>query len=107
MGLNIELQNERGECFSEVVTDPNDLLHRMLPPPDDESFCVLRFIDWYGDTTFNRFQCEVFLVEWDRLSPLGDSPAVREESVKLLKSIRELAERALKEPHQYLKFIGD
>jgi len=106
MGFDIELQNERGDCVDQTG-DPHNLLHRMLPSAIDTSFQILRFIDWYGNTTLNNRQVRVFLVEWDRLSPLEDSPAIREESIQLLESIRSLAKRALTEPHQYLKFIGD
>jgi hypothetical protein len=106
MGLDVVLQDEHGERIA-LVEDPHNLLHQMLPAATDTSFQILRFIDWYCDTTLNTRQVKVFLAEWERVTPLNDSPTVREESVRLLESIRYLAERAAAEPHLYLKFIGD
>jgi hypothetical protein len=55
MGLNIVLTDCNGE-FVERIDDPRNLLHRLLPPADEESESVLTKIDWYGDTYFNHLQ---------------------------------------------------
>jgi hypothetical protein len=102
VGLSVVLETEDGEAI-ESVDDPTNILHRLLPRHDDESYSLLRFIDWDGDTVFNRMQIPTFIVEWQRIKPrAGD-----ERDLSLLAQVEKLAERCLEEPHQYLKFYGD
>jgi hypothetical protein len=102
MGLSIVLETEFGEAL-ERVDDPTDILHHLLPSCDDNSYCVLRFIDWYGNTVFNRQQVQIFLEEWEKIKVRARD----ERDVELLARVAKLAEKCLSEPHQYLKFIGD
>lgn len=55
MGLSIVLETERGEPLDRVDNTKN-LLHELLPLHDDLSYQLLRFVDWYADTTF-RTSC--------------------------------------------------
>lgn len=103
MGLVLELQDERGTPVEEAVMDEDNLLHEVIPPPEDESYQCLRFIDWYGDTTFNRLQMRRFIREIDRLRCTTSAP----KEHKLLDQIRALATRCQREVHLYVKFIGD
>jgi hypothetical protein len=111
MGLAVMLENEEGEPISvtedgepiEAIYDEHNLLHRILPSYTDYSYQFLRFIDWYGDTVFNRMQMEVFLSEWKRLY----SKVKTKEEMILLKKIEKLAEICQEEIHLYLKFYGD
>ena len=102
MGLSIKLETEDGEPL-EFVIDPRNLLHKLLPDADDTSSVCLRFIDWYGDTTFNYLQMEAFIVEWDGLYRSDLSS----EETELLDNVRELAVRCREGRHAYLKFYGD
>jgi len=102
MGLCIELTGEAGTVF-EVVTDDGNVLHRLLPPHDDNSSPTLASVDWYGDTVFNAVQMKRFLAEWDHMAQRATS---REEQA-LAATIRAFAERCRDEVHLYLKFIGD
>jgi hypothetical protein len=102
MGLSVALQDEDGRTI-EVVLDSKNHLHRLLPPPDDVSYPYLRFIDWYGDTVFNRLQIEGFLNEWAKLK----ERAMTEDERELILRIEKLAYDCQAEPHLYLKFIGD
>lgn len=102
MGLTIILETENGEAI-EQVGDPTNLLHLLLPTPDDASFTCLRFIDLYGDTVFNRLQMGTFLAEWKRIVNLARTS----EEKELLNRIENLARRCQNEPHLYLKFYGD
>ena len=43
--------------------DANNELSKVWPRDDETSFAYLRFIDWYGDATFNSLQMESFLEE--------------------------------------------
>lgn len=101
MGFCIILESEGGEPL-EQVEDPQNILHQLLPS-EDASYQYLRFIDWYGDTIFNRLQIEPFLNEWDRLSK--SARTLDEEA--LLNRIRQLALQCSREPHLYLRFCGD
>ena len=102
MALTCRLETENGEVLREV-NDGDDLLHRLLPKPDDESFHCLRFVDWYGDTVFNRPQVERVLVELDLLQRRASTPAERQ----LLERIEQLARQCRDGVHLYLKFSGD
>jgi len=102
MGLSITLQDEFGGVL-ETVLDPENFLHRALPPDDDPSCPLLSGIDFYGDTVFNRPQMKRFILEWASVEASAISPEERE----LAKTIRELAGRCANDVHLYLKFIGD
>ena len=68
--------------------------------PDDS--CCLRFIDPYGDTTFNGLHLPVLASEL-RAAAAGASQALRERVEALVAFV----EAAGKEVHTYVKFIGD
>jgi hypothetical protein len=102
MGLDINLESERGEVI-DSVGDPHNFLHKLLPLPGDESGTILSWIDWYGNTCFNHLQMKRFLDEWDQLMGRAQNSEVKE----LLSQVRDLAVRCLKERTYHLKFIGD
>lgn len=101
MGFSVILESESGQSL-EQVDDPQNILHQLLPS-EDASYQYLRFIDWYGDTIFNRLQMEPYLNEWDRLS----QAARTSEQETLLARIKQLALQCVREPHLYLRFCGD
>jgi len=103
MPLTVVLQNLKGERRFDQAVPLNAALDRVLPVFEDASFPLLRFIDLYGDTIFNGNQMHGFLPEWDRLiHGVGD-----EDDRKFLLRVREMAEKCKKEPHTFLRFIGD
>lgn len=102
MGICIALTNEAGENL-ELVSDDKNVLHRLLPGPDDDSNPMLGSVDWYGDTVFNSVQMKRFTPEWDRLGERASTP----EEKALLSAVKALAQRCEGEVHLYLKFIGD
>ena len=102
MGLGIYLLTEDGKVVKHIG-DPTNILHRLLPDYDDRSYHQLRFIDWYGDTTFNRLQMEEFLAEWRKLYERVRSVEERE----LLLAVEALALECQSRVHLYLKFVGD
>jgi hypothetical protein len=101
MGLNIVVTDYSGEIF-EKVDDPKNLLHRLLPPSDEESAFLLAKIDWYGDTYFNYLQLRRFLEEWDEL---GQRAQTSEEN-DLVEGVKRLARRC-QQDRSLLRFIGD
>ncbi len=102
MGLGIVLQDERGKRI-DGVEDPTNILHRLLPSPDDMSSRCLRYVDWYGDTVFNRRQIGDVLEELQLLS----KKAHADDEKELLGRIINLARRCQGEAHLYVKFCGD
>jgi len=102
MGLEVVLESERRDRI-DGVADLTNILHRLLPSPDDTSFRCLRYIDWYGDTVFNRGQMPDLIEEIRRLG----KNARDHEEVELLGRIVELALQCQSKPHRYVRFIGD
>jgi hypothetical protein len=101
MGLSIVATDYTGEAFDKV-DDPQNILHRLLPPSDEESPSLLAKIDWYGDTYFNYLQLARFLEEWDQLKQRARTP----DENKLIEEVRRLAEKC-QENRNILRFIGD
>jgi hypothetical protein len=104
--IRVELRTESGQ----VVRD--------LPDPAGGSFDaagdfdrllsdvrgLLRYVDPYGDTVFNRIQMPDLISDVDMLG--------RREDVKPIESrglarLRIMAERCRETPHLYVWFIGD
>ena len=103
MGLEIQLQDERGDRI-EGVADPKNLLSNLLPPYEKSDDYPMRAgIDPYGDTVFNPLQIPPFLFEWADVV----SNARTEEERELVSEIERLARRCSDAVHTYLKFIGD
>lgn len=102
MGLTVALENEAGEPL-ERVEDPTNILHRLLPSPEDTRYRCIGTIDWYGDTVFNYLQAPQFIEEWRRIAAAASGPA----EVAVMKTIEKMAEKVANERHMYLKFYGD
>ena len=96
MPWTVRLENERGQpvinefAYIEFVTLQN-------VRPDG----LLRYLDPYGDTVFNRPQMGDFITEWKTIKP--PHPAQTKEWQRVLDS----ALKCEAEVHLYLRFIGD
>lgn len=64
---------------------------------------MLGFIDPYGDTLFSGVQMQLFIPEWDRVMQNVPDRA----DVEFLLRVRQMAERCIKHPHLFLRFVGD
>jgi hypothetical protein len=102
----VELRRENGEVVRDL-RDPNGGLFdgagdfdRLLPGAKG----LLRYIDLYGDTVFNRLQMEDLLGEVMQL--LGRNDLSPSESRGLAR-LRALAEACQAGVHLYLWFVGD
>ncbi|MDH4226254.1 MAG: hypothetical protein OEV59_00670 [Deltaproteobacteria bacterium] len=102
MGIDVALELRRGESLA-IVGDPHSFLPRLLPSVDDETFPLLRFVDWYGNTVFNSIQMPQFISEWERLIKKTDVA----EELKILEEILVLANKCKDDIHLYIKFYGD
>jgi hypothetical protein len=101
MGFAINLENERGEILVAVI-DPTNILHGLL----ERSFGlepILKEIDWYGDTVFNRLQIPRFLSNWETLASQAQHPS----ELEMVNHVKALAIRCEESVHLYLKFVGD
>lgn len=101
MGLTIVLEGENGNEIESI--DDNDLLQSIIPDYNDKSSYCLRFVDLYGDTTFNNLQAPELIRELEQI--LSDS--FDAETQELIGNIVRLAHRCKNEVHLYLKFYGD
>ena len=102
MALSIIWENERGEILehcAEVF-----ILSQYIDSLDEiQNTCCVRFLDDYGDTTFNQYQLPVLLEELRAILPGSKEPAARHSLESIILFIRK-AEGSI---HTYIKFIGD
>jgi hypothetical protein len=104
MGLTVVLQTEFCRDVLATATDPQNYLHGLVPPPTDNSYRCLGFIDLYGDTMFNYLQMGAFLTELARIRQVAAHP----DELSILDSIRDLGERCRDaQGLSYLWFYGD
>ncbi|HEX5052840.1 MAG TPA: hypothetical protein VFZ65_13770 [Planctomycetota bacterium] len=76
---------------------------RFLQGADLRGTVCLRFLDPFGDTTFNQLQIVVLVEELQGIVSAQPEPEVRDH----LRRILDLAIRARGQAHTYLKFFGD
>ena len=101
MGLTAVLQQEDGTRLASVE-DPTNILHRVLPSPEDRTYRYLNEIDWYGDTTFNWIQCAGLRKELERIAEVATAP----DDQALIRRLIEFATRC-HSAQLHLKFYGD
>ena len=94
--ITIEWQDEDGTTLSTYDGPP--LTSEILENVPSESVC-LRFIDPFGDTTFNQLQIDVLVEELSVWADSNPAPVIRH-----LLQFAVLTHGAV---HTYLRFIGD
>jgi hypothetical protein len=77
------------------------LLDRIID--DVENYRLLRYIDRYGDTYFNKLQMPDFLSDWGDAETWAHTPADQAFFVE----IERLAVACRDGVHLYLRFVGD
>jgi hypothetical protein len=97
MAIDVEWQDENGNALSRY---DGPLIDGRLSERARAGSCCLRFIDPYGDTTFNAEQVAVLEEE---LASLASDGEVAEQARSLLSFLRRFRDCT----HRYLKFIGD
>jgi hypothetical protein len=102
MALDITWEDERGEILEKC---PNwfNLWNHISDPAEIQGTCCLRFLDDYGDTTFNQIQIPVLLAELESLLPKSKDDEARNSLESVIGFIR----KAEGEIHTYIKFYGD
>lgn len=102
MGIDVHLETEDGKRLDSIL-DPKGIIARLIPI-DDERFPVLRYVDLYGNTVFNRAQSTEVLRELELLEKHLNPTT---ETSNCISQLKELARKCEAEPHLYLKFVGD
>jgi hypothetical protein len=98
MILTVELRSEI--LFKPDRVPRGQVVNVRIPRQGDyASFPLLRWLDPWGCTVYNRAQSEALIPELDRLLAETEDAKIRE--------VRELAVRAVSDVHLYLVFIGD
>jgi hypothetical protein len=103
MPLTIRVETETGGVVKEMA-DIGNTFSGLLSKAEKEGMPLLlaKYIDPYADTTFNSWQLQDLLTDIRALSLVASSA---EEAV--LVAIASLAHACEKDPHLYLKFVGD
>ncbi|HKE73675.1 MAG TPA: hypothetical protein VKB57_08675 [Acidimicrobiales bacterium] len=102
----VELRTERGEVVRALddpsggTFDASGDFDRLLP--DDGM--LLRYIDEYGDTVFNRLQMNDLIRDVDRLAARADLKPIERRG---LDRLRPIATTCRDETHLYVWSIGD
>ena len=100
MPVVVELIGESGEQVA-AVGDVGGFIARCASEPRE--WRLLKYVDEYGDTYFNRLQMLDFLADWEAAGALLRSS----EEEKLWLEVGRLARECRDEVHLYLKFFGD
>ena len=95
MSWGVRLQDERGKP---VINEDADIDFELVYAV--ASHKLLRYIEPYGDTVFNRRQMDDFIEGWKLIQP--KTAEQRQEWEKVLR----MATQCKDEVHLYLKFIG-
>ena len=98
MGLTIVLENENGDAIQTLLSELNYDEWENL---DLDNFTLLKYIDFYGDTTFNTLQLQDLIADFEQLKPKV------EDQTGIIQQIIDLARRSQNEGHTYIKFYGD
>ncbi len=102
MGIDLRWEDENGKQIAEV-TDPQMCISRFLLNTNLVGTTCLRFIDPYGDTTFNQLQIPILIDELRAAVKNLEDSAVRDHLCRVI----ELAGKSRESIHTCLKFYGD
>lgn len=102
MSLQVFWETERGEILETCPGWYNPWNY--IDHPDElQNTCCLRFIDEYGDATFNQYQLPVLVEELESILPRSKNPEAR----KYLESLISFVRKCENNVHTYVKFVGD
>ena len=101
MNLTVILEDEDGKAIKPEID--SSVFCKYLPDYIESGSSCLRFIDPYGDTTFNRLQVPTLLKELTEL----EKEILPEECKLFINELKRLCQECLSEVHTYIKFYGD
>jgi hypothetical protein len=102
MGVDLKWENENGRPIDEIL-DPQMCISHLVLKTDLTGTTCLRFIDPYGDTTFNQLQIPILIEELKSVLQKVQDKEIGDH----LRRMIDLAEKSNGEVHTYLKFYGD
>lgn len=100
MGLDASLEDEFGEELDALVDEDGRLAAAW--PAGDPAYPLLRHVDPEGTTLFNRLQLAAALPEFEAFAA-----AVPAELKPVAARLLKFARQGAREPHLYLRFLGD
>lgn len=89
------MEDENGNALKEFSFELD------LESIDLKKYKLLKYVDPYGDTTFNCMQMDDLINDFNGL--IDEMPQLKVEITVII----ELANTCKKQVHQYLKFYGD
>ena len=102
MPITVVAESEGGQELADPVRDKDDVIRELACAPEASGIIFLKYIDPYGDTTFNRLHLPVVIQELDQINHLARDEGDR----KLIAEVRRLAVFCRERPHRYLKCYG-
>ena len=96
-------EDEDGNELAAVASPPASKFASLIPPATASDFPCLRYIDHYGDTTFNQLQIAQLTEDLNRLLARSTDENTRQH----LEAILALVRKAGGQVHTYIKFYGD
>lgn len=100
--MEIHVQDENGNILKTLL-DTRGVVERTIGKHKLPESCCWKFIDIYGDTTFNWMQIKTLIGELEKITQNTDQVGDN----KFLGELISLSNESLSHPHQYLKFVGD
>ena len=101
MGIDVRLETEDGDEI-ETLLDFENSLQKILIECDTARSVMLRFIDPYGNTRFNRLQIPSLIADLKEAGGRLKDGTAR----KFANSVLRLAERCQGEVNTHLQFYG-
>ena len=103
MSIDVRWEDENGKEIEVILSPRRSKFETLIPDATVEWFPCLRYIDLYGDTTFNQLQLPQLLADLKQAILEADSPETRNH----MESLIDLVQRAIGRDHTYIKFYGD
>ena len=98
MGWTIVLEDENGQAIRTLLDVFN---YDDLDSLNFDDFILLKYIDPYGDTTFNTLQLDHLQTDFKKLKNVVST------QVEIIEQILNLIKHSQDEVHKYIKFYGD
>src|SRR5882724_11935558 len=97
--IQVVICDEHGKWLSDFIDVPHGILSRVHEHP----LSCLSYVDPYGDTMFNHLQLPSMRGDLQLLQAVVTDRG----DIEFVRRLQLLVEECTKEPHRYLKFVGD
>jgi hypothetical protein len=103
MSIGLRWEDENGNELASVDSLPASKFVSLIPPLIALDYPCLRYVDHYGDTTFNQLQIPQLADDLSRVLLRCEDDATRQQVETMLA----LVLKAAGQTHTYIKFYGD